>query len=101
MEGRTVKRILFVAMIVSIPLMLFVATAQGARYHAMVVELRRLESVQADWIEENRRLLADIAIAKSRSRIDASMAGVSGYRMVNPKSTLRIRVEPGLEKPDG
>jgi hypothetical protein len=100
-EGCTVKRILFAAMIVSIPLMLFATTAQGARYHAMVVELRRLESVQADWIEENRRLLADIAIAKSRSRVDASMAGVPGYRMVNPRNTLRIRVAPGMEKPDG
>ena len=101
MEGHTVKRILFAAMIVSIPLLLFAATAQGARYHAIVVDLRRLESVQADWIEENRRLLADIAIAKSRSRIDGSMAGVEGYRMVNPRNTVRIRVGPGLEKPDG
>jgi hypothetical protein len=100
-EGDTVKRILFAAMVVSIPLMLFAAADQGARYHAIIVELRRLESVQADWIEENRRLLADIAIAKSRSRVDGSMAGVDGYRMVNPKNTVRIRVGPGVEKPDG
>lgn len=81
--------------------MLFATADQGARYHAVIVELRRLESVQADWIEENRRLLADIAIAKSRSRVDGSMAGAEGYRMVNPKNTLRIRVGPGVEKPDG
>ncbi len=101
MEGCVVKRILFAAMVVSIPLMLFAATAQGARYHAIVLEVRRLEAVQADWIEENRRLLADIAIAKSRSRVDGSMADAEGYRMVSPRNTLRIRVGPGLEKPDG
>ena len=95
------KRILFTAMVVSIPLMLFAMTAQGARYHAIVMEVRRLEAAQADWIEENRRLLSDIAIAKSRSRVDESMADAQGYRMVNPKNTLRIRVGPGLEKPDG
>jgi len=74
---------------------------QGARYYAVTVEVRRLEAAQADWIEENRRLLADIAVARSRSRVDASMAAAEGYRMVSPGTTLRIRVEPGSEKRDG
>ncbi len=95
------KRITLVLIVLSIPAMLFVAAGQGARYYAVSVELRRLEAVQADWVEQNRRLLADIAVAKSRSRVDAAMAEAEGYRMVSPKTTLRIRVGPGVEKRDG
>lgn len=96
-----VKNIRLVLLVLSIPCMLLLTAAQGAHYYALTVELRRLEASQADWIEENRRLLANIAVAKSRSRVSASMADAEGYRMVSPKTTLRVRVEPGTEKRDG
>jgi hypothetical protein len=95
------KRILSMLMLVSLPLMLFLVAAQSARYHALVMDIRRLESHQADWIQDNRRLLTNIAVAGARYRIDASLAGAVGYRMVNPGTTLRIRVIPGVEKRDG
>ncbi|MBU0927480.1 MAG: cell division protein FtsL [Spirochaetes bacterium] len=95
------KKLWLALFVLSIPCMLTLTAAQGARYYAATVELRRLEASQADWIEENRRLLANIAVARSRSRVDASMAGAEGYRMVSPKTTLRIRVIPGMEKRDG
>ncbi|OHD25241.1 MAG: hypothetical protein A2Y38_09025 [Spirochaetes bacterium GWB1_59_5] len=101
MEGCTVKKFSRALLILSIPCMVSLTAAQGARHYAATVELRRLEAAQADWIEDNRRLLADIAVARSRSRVDAAMVGAEGYRMVSPKTTLRIRVEPGLEKRDG
>jgi len=96
-----VKKFSLVLLIISIPCMVTLTAAQGARYYAAMVELRRLEATQAEWIEDNRRLLADIAVARSRSRVDEAMAGAEGYHMVSPKTTLRIRVEPGLEKRDG
>lgn len=81
--------------------MLFLMACQGARYYALTVELRRMEAVQQDWIEENRRLLTNIAVARSRSRVDRAMSDAEGYRMVSPRSTLRIRVEPGAGSRDG
>lgn len=87
--------------VLSVPCMLFMTAGQGARHYAVSAELRRLEAAQAEWVEQNRRLLADIAVAKSRSRVDEAMAGAEGYRMVSPKTTLRIRVGPGVEKRDG
>lgn len=81
--------------------MVSLTAAQGARYYAATVELRRLEAAQAEWIEDNRRLLANIAVARSRSRVDAAMADAEGYRTVSPKTTLRIQVAPGVEKRDG
>ncbi len=80
--------------------MLFLAAWSGAAHYSVMVEIRRLEVAQADLVEENRRLLADIAVASSRSLVDASMAGAEGYRMVSPRTTLRIRVVPGLETQD-
>lgn len=101
MEGRGLKTLLRIAFALSVPLFLSLTAAQGARHYAVVAELRRLEGAQADWVEENRRLLASLAVAKSRSRIGEAMKNAEGYRMVSPKTTLRIRVEPGLEKRDG
>ncbi|MBN2874007.1 MAG: hypothetical protein JXM71_02835 [Spirochaetales bacterium] len=95
------KKLPRVLLILSVPLMLYMTAERGARYYALTTEIRRLEAAQAEWVEENRRLLANIAVARSRSRVDASMAGVQGYRMVSPGTTLRIRVVPGLEKRDG
>ena len=80
---------------------MFANAAGAARYHALVVEIGRLEAAQSEWIEENRRLVANIAVARSRARVDASMQEAEGYRMVSPRTTLRIRVDPGVEKRDG
>lgn len=95
------KRWIGLAMAVSVPLFALAAAAQGARHFALLSRMRELESVQADWVEENRRLLADIAIARSRSRVGEAMGGLEGYRMVGPKTMLRIRVEPERGKRDG
>lgn len=89
------------AMAASVSLLALAVAAQGAGHYALLAKMDRLESVQADWVEENRRLLADIAIAKSRSRVGEAMSGLEGYRMVSPKSMLRIRVEPERGKRDG
>lgn len=81
--------------------MLFLTVAQSARHHTTLVEIRRLEGLQADWIEENRRLLSNIAVAAARFRIAASLGDAPGYRMVSPGTTLRIRLVPEVEKRDG
>lgn len=95
------KKFIGMAMALSLPLLMLALAGQSARYFAIVSEMRRLEAVQSDWVEENRRLLSDIAIAKSRSRVGEAMSGMPGYHMVSPKTTLRIRVEPERGKRDG
>ncbi len=94
------KRFMTLLMLLSLPLVLFLAAAQSGRYHAAVAEIRRLDAVQSEWIEENRKLLANMAVAGSRARVDRSMAEAEGYRMVSPATTLRILVQPGGEKRD-
>lgn len=95
------KRLLAPLMILSIPCMLFLVSAQSGRHHVAVAELRALEAAQSEWVEENRKLLSNIAVAGSRARVGESMAAAEGYRMVSPGTTLRIRIGPGGEKLDG
>ncbi|TFG81252.1 MAG: hypothetical protein E4H20_10200 [Spirochaetales bacterium] len=94
------KRILGSLMLLSIPLVLFLAAAQSGRYYAVTAEIRQLETAQSEWIEENRKLLSNMAVAGARSRVDESMAEAEGYRMVSPSTTLRILVRPGGENRD-
>jgi len=95
------KRILSLAVVLCIPCMMFLQAAQSGRHYAAMLEIRRLETAQADWIEENRKLLSNIAVARSRERVGEAMDEAEGYRMVGPATTLRIRVSPGMERRDG
>ncbi len=95
------KRYLLPLALLTIPCMLFLVAVQSGRYQAVVAEVRALEKSQSEWVQENRKLLANIAVAGSRARIGESMAKAAGYRMVSPETTVRIRVGPGGEKLDG
>ncbi len=95
------KRFLTLLAILSIPLMLSLVAAQSGRHHAVVAELRALEAAQSEWVEENRKLLSNMAVAASRARVGESMEGADGYRMVSPSTTLRVRIVPGGGKRDG
>jgi len=81
--------------------MMIASSALSARYYRVRTEIRELEAEQAVWIELNRGLLANIAIARSRFRVDEAMSKAEGYRMVGPETTVRIRIKPGAEKRDG
>lgn len=94
------KRFVALCMLLSIPLVLILAVAQSGRYQVVAAEIRALEADQARWIEENRKLLANIAVAGARRQVDRAMAEAEGYRRVGPASTLHILVQPGGERLD-
>ncbi|HPE36467.1 MAG TPA: hypothetical protein PK625_04900 [Spirochaetales bacterium] len=95
------RRVLTPIALLTLSLALIALAAQSGRYRALEAELERLEDVQSEWVEENRKLLSNVAVAGARSRVDESMADAEGYRMVSPKTTLRILVQPGGERADG
>lgn len=95
------KKILSLLFILSITCTLFLLVIQSAGYEAVLRKARALEKTQAEWVEENRRLLANIALAGSRARVHASMALADGYSLASPEKTLRIRVKPGGSSLDG
>ncbi|NLJ46540.1 MAG: cell division protein FtsL [Treponema sp.] len=90
------KRVLAVFAILTVPLLLLATVRQTARFQALRAEAIRLEALQKDWIEQNRKLLAAISVLSSRSRVDEAARKSLGLSPVRPEGILRIRIEkPG------
>jgi cell division protein FtsL len=57
-------------MAVSIPLALVAVVWQAARYSGLRREIRVLTEQQEEWVNSNKRLVADITALSSPARID-------------------------------
>jgi cell division protein FtsL len=89
-----IKRFLFLYFIVfSIPLFLGITAWQSARYAALERETRRLEAVQEDLVESNKRLIAGIAVLASSERINHIAVHDLGLSRIRPEDVLQIRIE--------
>ncbi len=84
------KRLAFVA-VLSLPLVLAAAVWQATRYSALAAEARRLESLQEEWLRENEKLEAGIAVLSSRERA-ASLAKSLGLEKAAASRRLRVDV---------
>jgi cell division protein FtsL len=60
--------ILFLALLVIS--LFFMGTWQGFRYQQLVRELRQMEEEQKTWLEENKKLIAGLAVFSSPERIE-------------------------------
>jgi len=95
------RKLLAIAAIVSIPLMLGGTVWQTTRSSALVAELRRLESLQEEWLRENEKLEAGIAVLASRERA-AELARALGLEIAKPSSRLRVELaKPATGRIDG
>ncbi|MDR2182528.1 MAG: cell division protein FtsL, partial [Treponema sp.] len=61
-------RLFFYFIVVSIPFLLAMVTWQSARYGDLERELKKLETTQEEWVENNKRLIAGIAVLSSPDR---------------------------------
>jgi cell division protein FtsL len=88
------RRCLFLYFVVfSIPLFLGIIAWQSARYAELERETRRLEAVQEDWVESNKRLIAGIAVLASSERINHIALHDLGLSRIRPEDVLQIRIE--------
>jgi hypothetical protein len=86
------KRILAVLAIASVPLLLMMTVRQTARFESLRSEALRMESLQRDWIEQNRKIQAGISVLSARERVDKAAQGTLGLTPVRPEGILRIKV---------
>jgi len=96
-----VKRILAVLFIISVPLLLLATVRQTAQYQTLRTEALRLESLQKDWIEQNRKLLAGISVLSARARVDEAARDALGLTPVRPEGILRIKIQETGSEIDG
>jgi cell division protein FtsL len=79
----------------TIPLFLGITAWQSVRYTELDRNVRRLEAVQEDWVESNKRLIAAIAVLSSSSRIEHVSVHDLGLSKMRPENVLQIRIEVG------
>jgi hypothetical protein len=84
--------------VLSIPLLLAAAAWQAGRYATLAAEARRLEALQEDWVSENEKLEAGIAVLSSRERA-AGLAKALRLEKAGPERRLFIGI--GKDRSDG
>ncbi|MDR1362531.1 MAG: cell division protein FtsL [Spirochaetaceae bacterium] len=86
-------RFFLYAMAISIPLSLGAAVWQTARYAALKQEVRILLEQQEEWIDNNKRLITDIAVLSSSARIENFAKTNLSLEKKDPEDVLQVIIE--------
>jgi cell division protein FtsL len=89
---------IFYFFVLTIPIFLGVVAWQSTRYAELDREIRRLEAVQEDWVEGNRRLIAAIAVLSSSERVGHVAARDLQLTPIRPENVLQVRIESGFNR---
>lgn len=81
--------------ILSIPFFLGIVAWQSVRYTELDRSVRRLEAVQEDWVESNKKLIAGIAVLSSSGRIEQVAVRDLGLVKMRPEDVLQVRIGGG------
>ena len=84
---------LFYFLVLTIPVFLMFTAWQSVQYTDLEMDVRRLEAVQEDWVESNKRLIAGIAVLSSSARIEQVAVNDLKLSKVVPENVLQIRIE--------
>jgi len=79
--------------VLSIPLLLGIVAWQSVRYTELDRDVRRLEAAQEDWVENNKKLIAGIAVLSSSGRIEQVAVRDLGLVKIAPEDVLQVRIE--------
>jgi cell division protein FtsL len=87
------SRFFFYTLVLSIPLILALVIAQSARYADLERELLNYEKTQQEWVENNKRLIAGVALLSSPDRIEHIARDELGLEKKQPEEVLQIRID--------
>ncbi|MDR3201263.1 MAG: cell division protein FtsL [Spirochaetales bacterium] len=86
------KRIAIIAAIALVPLLFCANVWQSFRYSSLKREIARLEAVQQDILEQNKRNIAGISVLESPQRIDN--LGREELGLTRPGADEFITIQP-------
>ena len=75
-----------------IPFVLCLYAAQARRYTALTAEIRELERKQEKLIEENKKLVSDIAVLSSADRIEKIAVEELGMHKAETEDIVRVEM---------
>ena len=81
--------------VLTIPIFLGIVAWQSFHYKELDENTRRLEAIQEDWLESNRRLVAGIAVLSSSTRIEQIAVNDLRLPRIRPEDVLQIRIDSG------
>ena len=79
----------------TIPAFLGINVYQSHRYAELKAEVSRLEEAQSTRVEDNKRLIADIAALSSSERVERLARTELELRKIQPEAVLQIKIEGG------
>jgi cell division protein FtsL len=92
-----VRRYIALTCIIVLPVALFLNVWQSFRYETLEREVGQLEEEQRDMIEENKRLIAGIAVLRSPARIQSLAESELELERGFPARTVYVRINTGRE----
>ena len=72
--------------------LLFLNTWEGYRFERLRRDVQQLEAEQRDWLEQNKKLVAALAVLGSPQRIDRLAGGELGLRKAKRSSLTTVVV---------
>jgi cell division protein FtsL len=77
-------------MALSLPLLLTVVVWQSARYSTLKDEVKILVERQEEWIDNNKRIIRDIAVLSSSARIEEFAKSNLMLEKKRPEDVLQV-----------
>ena len=89
--------VLFFLMVISIPVFLWINVSQANRCGEIRREIRRIENLQENLVENNRLIAAEIADQLAIDRLELDARGRLGLRKMRPED-IRLIIMGGRER---
>ena len=86
------KNLVVVIIIISIPVLSFVNVWQGYCEWRLKEEISLLEDEQVKWFEENKLMIAKIAVANSPNRIDSLAKDQLNLKKADDDTVFNIQI---------
>ena len=89
------KKIMILILVVTIPVFLSFEVWQVFRYRSLKQEALTLEAQQKDWLERNKKILANISLFSSPERIEKLSEETLGLERIDASRVLTIKLSGG------
>ncbi len=86
------KKVLILFLAVTVPVFLSLEVWQVFRYRSLKRETLELEAQQKDWLEKNKKVLANISLFSSPERIEKLSRDTLGLKSLEDDSVLTVEI---------
>ena len=86
-----------VAIALTIPAALLLNVWQGYRFQSLRRETTRMEAMQREWLEKNKRAIAGIEVYLSPARLRAVAEEQLNLRRLQPAEMVSVRLTPSVD----